>query len=420
MTKVSIITVVLNDRENIGKTIESALGQSGIEVEYIVIDGGSSDGTVQIIEEYSDRIAYWHSKRDNGIYDALNFAISIATGEWISILNSHDEYVSRHSLSDAVAAASQDSDIIFGDSIKRCNESEIYHRASGNIARMAHEPVFRHGSSLIRTSVNKDNLYDLSKADEYEYALDTELLHRLYIRGYKFQKVDAVIESYWSEGVSNHPYHSLWLNYKIARRSKIDMTELLFLSGQVVSTFIHSTRLYYIARCFILGYCVNDIITHIPFWHLRRLYLKAVGMKISKGAFMDKHNRIINPNRISIGQNSHINEYCIIDGRGGMQIGDNVSISCRANIVTGSHNYTSGNFSLRLINIIIEDYVWIGVGATILQGVKIGKGAVVCAGAVVTGDVPPFTVVAGVPARKIGMRNEDSTGYQCNGKVPFV
>jgi acetyltransferase-like isoleucine patch superfamily enzyme len=87
--------------------------------------------------------------------------------------------------------------------------------------------------------------------------------------------------------------------------------------------------------------------------------------------------------------------------------------------MTGSHDYKSRNFQGIFKPIVIEDYAWVGVGATILQGVTIGKGAVVCAGAVVTKDVPPYAVVAGVPAQTIDTRPDD-LDYECKWDVPFT
>ena len=127
----------------------------------------------------------------------------------------------------------------------------------------------------------------------------------------------------------------------------------------------------------------------------------------------------MNANLISIGKHSHINTQCILDGRGGITIGSSVSISHRVNIMTGSHDYKSPNFQGIFKPIVIEDYVWIGVGATILQGVTLGRGAVVCAGSVVTKDVPDYAVVAVIPARIIDSRTED-LDYECKWDVPLT
>ena len=97
-TKVSIITVVYNDVKNIRSTIESYLSQSYDNKEYIIIDGGSNDGTMDIVNLYRDRIDVVVSEPDKGIYDAMNKGIKRATGNWIGILNSGDTFVSTDTL----------------------------------------------------------------------------------------------------------------------------------------------------------------------------------------------------------------------------------------------------------------------------------------------------------------------------------
>ena len=92
--KISVITVVFNDKAHIRQTMESFFSQTWEDKEYIVIDGGSTDGTADIINEYSNRLAFWCSEPDGGIYDAMNKGISHAKGEWINFLNSGDLYAS--------------------------------------------------------------------------------------------------------------------------------------------------------------------------------------------------------------------------------------------------------------------------------------------------------------------------------------
>lgn len=88
----SVITVSFNAEKTIRDTIKSVLTQDGVDVEYIIIDGRSTDGTVEILKGYSDRLAYWVSEKDAGIYDAMNKGIAVATGDIIGIVNSDDWY----------------------------------------------------------------------------------------------------------------------------------------------------------------------------------------------------------------------------------------------------------------------------------------------------------------------------------------
>lgn len=420
MPRVTIITVVRNDINHIRETILSTLAQTGVEVQYLVLDGASTDGTAEIVQSFGERLSYWHSKPDKGMYDAMNQAIGMADGDWISILNSGDTYVSPTSLMDAISQAEADSSVIFGHSIEVNPEWNHEIRALPDTSLLKFAPTFRHGSSLIRTEVHKTHLFDLDKKDSLGYALDWEMLHRIWSEGYKFQMVDTFIEAYLAEGVSNHPYRNLLYNYRITSSkagNKLPFINYLLKNTAVV--WLKGSCIYNFIRSFILNYMVNSVIPHIPFWSWRRCYLRSIGMKIGEGSFIMKKNYFISANLISIGDNSHINTQCILDGRGGLTIGSSVSISHRVNIMTGSHDYKSKNFQGIFKPIVIEDYAWIGIGATILQGVTIGKGAVVCAGAIVTKDVPAYAVVAGIPAVQIDTRPQD-LDYKCKWDVPLT
>lgn len=120
---------------------------------------------------------------------------------------------------------------------------------------------------------------------------------------------------------------------------------------------------------------------------------------------------------ITIGENTTINRGCRLDGRGGLTIGNNVSISAETCILTAEHDIQSSDFKGREEPVRIEDYVFAGTRAMILPGVSLYKGAVVAAGAVVSKDVEAYTVVGGIPARFIGKRNSN-LDYDCSFR-PF-
>lgn len=418
--KVSVITVVRNDAGHIRATIESCLRQTWPDVEYIIIDGASTDGTLDIIEEYRDRIAVLVSEKDSGIYDAMNKGIAKATGEWISILNSGDEYVSEHSLSDLLGwDIPADVSVLFGHGIVLNSFGECCRPANPDVSLLSKGPTFRHGCSVIRTEVQKRYLFDVSKKESLGYSLDWEMLFRVFRDGGKFRMVDCFVEKYQEQGTSDHAFRNQWYNYKITSQGRFSPVRLLrCIKGGLGDSF-HKTAVYRVLRAIALEYIPNDILPHIPFWTLRRWTLKALGVRMGKGAFVMKSNYWINPNMVSIGQYSHINRGCVIDARGGLKIGSSVSVSHGVFLMTGSHDMNNPSFIGRFRPIVIDDYAWIGVGAKVLQGVHIGKGAVVAAGAVVTRDVPPFAVVAGVPARQIAVRNEDLE-YKCNGYLPLT
>lgn len=114
---ITIITVVYNSISLIEDTIKSVLSQSYKNIEYIIVDGGSTDGTVDIIKNYKKNISKWISEPDKGIYDAMNKAIDLASGDWISFLNAGDTFHSEHVVQQIATHMSDPLSIVYGDSI---------------------------------------------------------------------------------------------------------------------------------------------------------------------------------------------------------------------------------------------------------------------------------------------------------------
>lgn len=163
---------------------------------------------------------------------------------------------------------------------------------------------------------------------------------------------------------------------------------------------------------FFNSYLLNYLISFIPFYFIRKNLLKIFGIKIGKHSLLDMGIYYKSPDKLSIGNNSHINRKCMLDARGTVIIGNNVSIFHRVTICSAGHDYNSPDFTYTTSPIIIEDNVWIGLNAIILQGVKIKEGAVIAAGSIVTKDVDAYSIYAGIPAKKIGERNR-KINYNC-------
>ena len=176
----------------------------------------------------------------------------------------------------------------------------------------------------------------------------------------------------------------------------------------------------------LLAYLTNHVVSHIPFFTLRLWwYRHLVGVRIGhhSSVFMGCYWYFYrplgrNPQPMILGDHTIINRRCTIDGRGGVTIGNNVSISPEVMFITSQHLKDDPEFPIEDKPIVIEDYVWVGSRATLLPGVKIGKGAVVAAGAVVARDVPPYVVVGGVPAKVIGERTK-TLSYQLSFRPWF-
>ena len=165
------------------------------------------------------------------------------------------------------------------------------------------------------------------------------------------------------------------------------------------------------ARVFFGGLCAhiyNNLIGLLPFRWLRLAFLSRYLRQIGNQCDIQMHCRFLNGQKISIGNRNVINFGCLFDGRKfSISTGLDVSIGPEATILTLGHDPQSPDFKDRGGDVVIGDRAWIAYRAIILPGVTIGEGAVVAAGAVVTKDVPPFSIVAGNPARKIGERNRD-------------
>ncbi|MEM4724069.1 MAG: acyltransferase [Candidatus Hadarchaeum sp.] len=163
----------------------------------------------------------------------------------------------------------------------------------------------------------------------------------------------------------------------------------------------------------------NRIVARIPSHAVRLWFYRSV-MEFSIG----RHSYILmdvwfdQRGRFSMGEGSVINERCRIDNRGGVRIGNGVSVSADVIILTADHDLRDRQFSSREREVVIGDCVFVGTRALILPGVTIGHGAAIGAGAVVTRDVPERAVVAGVPARQIGERPE-GLDYRLNYGRPF-
>ena len=158
---------------------------------------------------------------------------------------------------------------------------------------------------------------------------------------------------------------------------------------------------------------------YVPFHHFRRFFYRLFGMKIGRGSTIHMMARIYDSRYIVIGQDTIIGELVTLDGRrqltnsqGGITIGDHVDIASQVMIWTSQHDIDAEDFHAIEEPVVIEDYVFIGPRAIILPGVTIGRGAVIAAGAVVTEDVPPMTVVGGVPATEIRKRNVKELKYK--------
>ncbi len=410
---ISVVTVVYNGGELLEKTILSVLGQTYSQVEYIIIDGNSSDETPEIIKKYGEQLDYWISEPDAGIYDAMNKGIEQCRGDFTLFVNAGD-YLFDSGLFETLASSYrnefQTSDIIYGASkIIRADGSLIDLEIGHSHQELWKGPCFRHGASLVRTSLLKEFRFELS--EKLKIAADNDFFYKCYTGNYRFFRTEVIFIAYLEEGASDNRIrqildyiyilkkHNDW-NYRTQKYAlKRYLRELPHQPG--------TGKFFHIYNKIFKDYLPNHLINKIPFYSVRHWYYRNImGLRIEKNASIHLSATIKGVN-ITIGKNTVIDRSCFLDGRGHLMIGENTSISPGVQIITEDHELNSPAFSICRHAVVIGDHVYIGHCALISGSLKIGRGAVVTAGSVVTKDVEEFTVVEGNPAIKTEDRRRD-------------
>lgn len=194
--KISVITINFNNREGLHKTIESVITQTYKDLEYIVIDGGSSDGSKDVIESYQDRLSYWCSEPDKGIYNAMNKGIEHATGEYCIFMNSGDCFENNKVIEDVVNAQIT-ADLVCGNTILTDGT-----RALARL-EITFESLFQHAichqSCFIRTSIMRKYMYD----ESLKIVADRKFfIQALILDNCSYQAIDVDVVRYDTTGFS--------------------------------------------------------------------------------------------------------------------------------------------------------------------------------------------------------------------------
>lgn len=248
--RISLITVCFNSAATIRDTIESVVAQSYDDIQYIIIDGGSTDGTLDIIDEYKSNISIVLSEQDSGIYDAMNKGVRLATGEVVGILNSDDVFNGVDILETVVDVFSHapDVDLLMGHVVflhkrDRSKISRFYSskRFAPWMLRFGWMPP--HPATFVRTEVyRRHGIYK----DKFRISSDYEIFVRwLYVHKLKYVKLDRILVRMLPGGASNTSLKSLWtLNREIviACRENGLYTNLMFLVLKIPFKFSEKFR----------------------------------------------------------------------------------------------------------------------------------------------------------------------------------
>jgi glycosyltransferase involved in cell wall biosynthesis len=222
MTKISIVTVVYNNSQTIRYAIESVLAQDYPDIEHIIIDGASTDGTVEIIKSYSNQIAKFISEPDKGIYDAMNKGLKLATGDIIGILNSDDFYPNNTVISDIVREfQTKNVEMVFGDLVFVKPEDlnkvvRSYSTPDFTPSKFAWGWMPPHPTCYLKRSVYER--YGYFKTD-YRIAADYEILTRFMAKHQiTYSHIPKILIKMRTGGLSTRNFKSNWiLNREIVR-----------------------------------------------------------------------------------------------------------------------------------------------------------------------------------------------------------
>jgi len=188
---VTIITVSFNAEKFLEATIKSIIEQDYPNIEYIIIDGSSTDATIDIIKKYHQYVHYWISEPDSGIYDAMNKGIHVVSGEWVNFMNAGDSFVSPNSISRIFNELQKNTDIICGDVflVDEANQTKCYQKSSGfNNISNGMIPC-NHQGMFVKTPIIKNELFNT----HYQLAADYDFIVKSYSKKKNFQFIDEAI-----------------------------------------------------------------------------------------------------------------------------------------------------------------------------------------------------------------------------------
>lgn len=216
---VSVITVCLNSEKYIEQTIQSVINQTYDNIEYIIIDGGSTDKTLDIIRKYEERIDYWVSEPDKGIYDAMNKGISFADGEWVGIINSDDFYV-KDTVKLVVEASRTDKEaqLFYGNLIKldsrESDDLRNCRECKGQADNMLESLSLNHPTCFVSSKIYAKLKFNT----RFRIAADWDFCLRLHFSGIKFGYLNKPLVYFRPGGISEKSLLVVFENYRIRKR----------------------------------------------------------------------------------------------------------------------------------------------------------------------------------------------------------
>ena len=194
---VTVVTVIYNDANDVEAVIKNIRSQTYPQIEYIVIDGGSTDDTLDILRRHNDEIDYWISEPDRGIYDAMNKGVNLARGQWINFMNAGDAFYNTETISTVMNTAPADADLVYGHTYYRDGDTltliETY-----DISTLWMSMIFSHQSLFVRTELLRKHPFNL----RYAITSDYEFIYHCYVNNRKFHDTRQIVAVHSVDGVS--------------------------------------------------------------------------------------------------------------------------------------------------------------------------------------------------------------------------
>lgn len=236
---ISIITVVFNGEKYIEDTILSVINQTYNNIEYIIIDGGSTDRTLDIIKKYEKDIDFWISEKDEGIYDAMNKGLKFCSGEIIGIINSDDYYSDKDVFSKLVEVINhRPGDIYYGNMIIiNQNKNEVIEKRYTNLKKLYFGMYLNHPSTFVKRSIYMSlGLFD---SKNFRIAADYDFMLRNFINKSKFIYVDQFMVFMRDGGESIKNINLTKLETKLVRKKNLNyfvytVTNFIKLLGRIL------------------------------------------------------------------------------------------------------------------------------------------------------------------------------------------
>jgi glycosyltransferase involved in cell wall biosynthesis len=217
--RLSVITIVYNNVRDIERTIRSVINQTYTNIEYIIVDGLSNDGTLQVIDKYKSQITKFISEKDEGIYDAMNKGLALATGDYVIFMNSGDEFYDNETVA-AVFAAAEDADIYYG-------ETEMIADDGSSLGQRRHKAPakftwrgFKYGMSISHQAIYIRRSLAEPYNRRYQLSSDIDWIIRAAKKAKKIVNVNRYVAKYLVGGMSKKRHRqSLMERFEIMKRN---------------------------------------------------------------------------------------------------------------------------------------------------------------------------------------------------------